>query len=72
MDNPMQILRDALEMRGLEWNELVLVMAGVSHPEAQLDLAEWVAEHPQATKQDMIAEGNRLIKQYMKQQDQMT
>lgn len=64
MENPLQILRDALEMVGLEWDEIVEVMAGISHPMAILDMADWVADNPNATKQEMIAEGNRLIRQY--------
>ena len=40
MENPLQILRDALELIGLEWEEIVLVMAGISHPMAILDMAD--------------------------------
>ena len=65
MENPLQILRDALEMHGLEWDEIVLVMAGIEHPMAILDMADWVADHPKATKQELIAQGNRLIEQYL-------
>ena len=64
MENPLQILRDALELHGLEWDEIVQVMAGISHPMAILDMADWVADHPKATKQELIAEGNRLIKKH--------
>lgn len=63
-DHPMQILRDALELHGLEFDDIIMVMAGVSDPMGQLDLAEWVADHPEATVQEMIAEGNRLIVKY--------
>ena len=64
MENPLRILRDALEMRGMEWDDILLVMAGIEHPMAILDMADWVADNPKATKQEMIAEGNRLIKKY--------
>ena len=65
MENPLQILRDALEMRGLEWDEIVQVAAGLEHPMAILDMADWVVEHPTSTVQEMIAEGNRLIDKYL-------
>ena len=64
MEEPRQILRDALELHGLSWDEIVMVMAGIEHPMAILDMADWVADHPDATKQELIAQGNRLIKQY--------
>lgn len=64
MEDPRQILRDALEMHGLVWDEIVMVMAGIEHPMAILDMADWVVDHPTATMQELIAQGNRLIKQY--------
>ena len=65
MENPLQILRDALEMHGLEWDEIVLVMAGIEDPMAILDMADWVADHPKATVQEMITQGNLLIEKYL-------
>lgn len=65
MENPLQILRDALELHGLEWDEIVQVMAGIEHPMAILDMADWVVDHPKATMQELIAEGNRLIEKYL-------
>ena len=38
--------------------------AGVGDPMAILDFAEWLADHRDATKQEIIAAGNRLIKKY--------
>jgi hypothetical protein len=64
MENPLQILRDALELIGLKWDDIVLVMAGIEHPMAILDMADWVADHPKATWQEMMGEETRLIKQY--------
>ena len=64
MENPLQILRDALEIIGLDWEEIVLVMAGISHPMAILDMAEWVADHPEATLEDLMEIGTVLVEQY--------
>lgn len=64
MENPLQILRDALELIGLEWEEIVLVMAGISHPMAILDMADWVADHPKATLEELEEEGTLLIEKY--------
>jgi hypothetical protein len=63
-EDPMQILFDELAEHGLSWDDQVLVTAGISDPMAILDFAEWLADHRDATKQEMIAEGNRLIKKY--------
>jgi hypothetical protein len=64
MEDPLQILFDELAEHELSWDEKVLVTAGVSDPMAILDLAEWLANHRGCSKQEMIAEGNRLIKKY--------
>ena len=64
MENPLQILRDALELIGLEWDRIILVMAGISHPMAILDMADWVAEHPKAAWQELMKEKVRLIEKY--------
>jgi len=63
-EDPLQILFDELSQHGLSWADQVLVAAGVSDPMAILDFAEWLANHRDATKQEMMAEGNRLIKKY--------
>ena len=65
MENPLQILRDALELSGWEWDDIILIAAGIEHPMAILDMADWVVDHPNATKQELIAQGNRLIEKYM-------
>lgn len=65
MENPLLILMDALEQHGLEWDKIVLVMAGIEHPMAILDMADWVVDNPKATMQELIAQGNRLIEQYL-------
>ena len=69
MENPLQILRDALEIIGLDWEEMLLVMAGISHPMAILDMAEWVAEHPEATLEDLMEIGTTLVEQYQVQEN---
>ena len=68
MENPLQILRDALELHGLTWDETIQVMAGISHPEAILDMADWVVDHPRATVEGMYEQGNLLIKKYQIQE----
>ena len=65
MENPLQILRDALELSGWELDDIIMIAAGIEHPMAILDMADWVVDHPNATKQELIAEGNRLIEKYM-------
>ena len=65
MEEPLQILRDALELSGWEFDDIVLIMAGIEHPMAILDMADWVVDHPNATKQELITEGSRLIEKYM-------
>ena len=65
MENPLQILRDALELHGLDFDDIVMVSAGLEHPMAILDMADWVVDHPEATMQEMISEGNRLIEKYL-------
>ena len=72
MENPLQILRDALEIIGLKWDDIVMVMAGISHPMAILDMADWVADHPEATRQELMEEKVRLIKKYQMTSSQMT
>lgn len=63
-EDPMQILFDELAEHGLSWDDQVLVTAGISDPMAILDFAEWLANHRGVSMQEMIAEGNRLIKEY--------
>ena len=65
MEEPLQILRDALEMVGLELDQIILVAAGIEHPMAILDMAEWVVDHPKATLQEMMKEKTRLIEKYL-------
>ena len=65
MEEPLQILRDALEMVGLELDQIILVAAGIEHPMAILDMAEWVVDHPKATWQEMMKEKTRLIEKYL-------
>ena len=42
----------------------MLVTAGICHPLGQLDMAEWVADHPDATWREIQKEKVRLIKKY--------
>ena len=65
MEEPLQILRDALEMVGLELDQIFLVAAGIEHPMAILDMAEWVVDHPKATWQEMMKEKTHLIEKYL-------
>ena len=65
MKNHLQILRDALELCGWEFDDIILIMAGIEHPMAILDMADWVVDHPNATKQELITKGNLLIEEYM-------
>ena len=65
MEEPLQILRDALELAGLELDEIILVAAGISHPMAILDMADWVVDHPKATWQELMKEKVRLIEKYL-------
>ena len=64
MEEPLQILRDALEICGLSLERIILVSAGLEHPEAILDMADWVADNPKASWSEMMKEKVRLIEQY--------
>ena len=64
MDNPTLILVDALTAKGLSWDDIVLVSAGISYPEVSLDMAEWIIAHPEATWQEMMQEKTRVYKKY--------
>ena len=65
MEEPIQILVDALAACGWEWDKIVLITAGISHPLGILDMAEWVAYHPKATWQELMKEKVRLIEKYL-------
>ena len=65
MENPLQILRDALELSGWELDDIIMIAAGISHPMAALDMADWVADHPEATWQELMHEKVRLIEKYL-------
>ena len=65
MEEPMQILVDALQLREMKWKDILLVTAGIDHPMAILDMAEWVADHPKATWSEIMKEKTRLIRKYM-------
>ena len=65
MEEPSQILVDALSMCGWEWDEIILITAGISHPMGILDMAEYVADHPNATWKDLMQEKTRLIYEYL-------
>ena len=65
MENPLQILRDALELSGWELDDIILIAAGIEHPMAILDMADWVVDHPKATWQELMHEKTHLIEQYL-------
>jgi hypothetical protein len=65
MENPLQILRDALELSGWELDDIILIAAGIEHPMAILDMADWVVDHPKATWQEIMREKTRLIEKYL-------
>ena len=64
MEEPLQILFDELAAHDLNWDQRVLVAAGVSHPIAILDLAEWLALHRKATWQEIMRIKIQLIEKY--------
>lgn len=64
MENPLHILRDAFLMQGLTIDEMLPLVSGLTQPTAILDMAEWVVEHPKASRKEIIHEKIRLIKQY--------
>ena len=61
MDSPRKILLDALQTHGLPWKEVVRLSAGVENSTDQLDLAEWLLNHPKASREEIVTEGNKLI-----------
>ena len=52
------------QMREMKWKDILLVTAGISHPMAILDMADWLADHPNATLQKTMKEKVRLIEKY--------
>lgn len=65
MGSPLQRLWEALEAQGLNTEERILVIAGLDHPLALQEMADWVVDHPKATWQELMTEVGRLIKKYM-------
>ena len=65
MEEPLQILRDALELSGWELDDIIMIAAGIEHPMAILDMADWVVDHPKATWQELMHEKVRLIEKYL-------
>lgn len=61
MDKPLWILLDALEEHGLSWEETKQIAAPITEDEDMLDLAEWIAQHPEATLQEIRKEMHRLL-----------
>ena len=64
MEEPLQILRDALELHGLPLEKIILVAAGLEQPEAILDMADWIADNPKAKWAAIMREKVRLIEMY--------
>ena len=64
MEEPLQILIDALYSLEMEWKDIMLVTAGLSHPMGQLDMADWVADNPMASLQEMVKMSVRLMRKY--------
>ena len=60
----LQILFDELATHDLSWEDRAMVAAGVSHPMAILDLAEWLALHKEATLEEMLEVSTGLVLQY--------
>ena len=64
MEEPLQILFDELAEHDLDWDQQILVSAGVCHPMAILDLAEWLALHRKATWKEIMKEKVLLMEKY--------
>ena len=67
MDTPESLLFEALGLTKITWKEAMKISAVLSEmPEAQLEMAEWVAERPNASKQELLDEAVRLMKETQK------
>lgn len=66
-DDGLQILLDALIIDGKPWEEAMHISAIVSSSEiAMLDMAVWVAKHPNSSRQEMVDKAVRLLEESMK------
>lgn len=67
MDTPESLLFEALGLTKITWKEAMKISAVLSEmPEAQLEMAEWVVERPNASKQELLDEAVRLMKETQK------
>jgi hypothetical protein len=63
VDEPLQILFDELKAQGKTWEQASEITAGLENPWAQLDMAEWLARNRGASRQEILAEKHRLMKE---------
>lgn len=70
MDSPFLILIDVLRSQGKTQDEVTAYSAGLEDPEDQLDMAEWLLNNSQATRQEILTEKHRLMRNRMKAQRQ--
>ena len=67
MDTPESLLFEALGLTKITWEEALHISAIVSSSEtAMLDMAEWVAKHPNSSIQEMVDKAVRLLEESMK------
>lgn len=64
-EDPLQILADELAEHGLNRTQQVEMVAGVEDPIDQLDFAEWLAYHRDASREEMLKEKHRIMRKRM-------
>ena len=69
MDKPLWILEDELAQHGLSFDQRTEFLAGLSSPEDMLDFAEWLVDHREANRQEMLAEKHRLMRNRQRRLD---
>ncbi len=66
MDEPLQIMVDVFVSQGKSLEEIIGYTSGLEDPEDQLDMAEWMLNHEEASRQEICAEAHRLMRNRMK------
>ena len=62
MENPYRILLEALEHHGFDRETAIGIMLPLDEKEDLLDLAKWIADHPEAQRRDALKEMHKLLR----------
>lgn len=62
MDDAMLILKDTLENHGFDEELTLGILMPLEEDEDMLYLSEWVTNHPEAQRRDVLRESHNLIR----------